>query len=76
MDEEMWNAFERSRQNLYINFIIIYFSGDAPKNGAQAIKELGFKSEYDLTRFKNVYDLNRFKNAFGTGSAINDSYRV
>ena len=72
----MWNAFERSRQNLYINFIIIYFSGDAPKNGGQAIKELVFESGCNLTRFKNVYDLNRFKNVFGTGLAINDSYRV
>ena len=66
-DEKIWNTFKRSRQNLYINFIIIYFLGATPKNGGQVIKELISESGYDLARFKNV---------FGTGSAINDSYRV
>ena len=67
-NEEMWNAFECSRQNLYINFIIIFFFlGAAPKNGGQVFQELISESGYDLTRFKNIFE---------TGSAINDSYRV
>ena len=63
----MKNAFECSNQNLFINFIIIYSLGAAPKNGVQVIKELISENEYELDRLKIVFEI---------GSAINDSYRV